>query len=132
MGRLTEVRARSKLGIGCVRHGWRGPLGEGTSPTLPFMTDDVLLRRVRPSAEVVSSRLGDAGVLVHLQTNRIFELNSTGLRIWELLGEGRRLDDIERILQHEFDGDHERLRSDMLNLIGALAREGLVSDDDGQ
>lgn len=96
------------------------------------MTDDVLLRRVRPSAEVVSSRLGDAGVLVHLQTNRIFELNSTGLRIWELLGEGRRLDDIERILQHEFDGDHERLRSDMLNLIGALAREGLVSDDDGQ
>lgn len=96
------------------------------------MTDDLPSRRVRPSAQAVSSRLGDAGVLVHLQTNRIFELNSTGMRIWELLGEGRRLDDVERVLQHEFDGDHERLRSDMLNLIEALSREGLVDDHDGQ
>ncbi len=89
-------------------------------------------RRVRQSAEVVSSRLGDAGVLVQLQTNRIFELNATGLRIWELLGEGRALDEVERTLQHEFHEDHERLRSDMLTLIDALAREGLVDEDRGQ
>ncbi len=96
------------------------------------MTDEWLSRRVRPSAEVVSTRLGDAGVLVHLHTNRIFELNPTGLRIWELLGEGRRLDDVERVLQHEFDGDHQRLRAEMLGLIESLAHEGLISDDDSQ
>ena len=69
------------------------------------MSDDVLGRRVRPNPEVVSSRMGDTGVLVHLQTNRIFELNATGVRVWELLAEGRGLDDVERVLQQEFEGD---------------------------
>jgi len=64
---------------------------------------DPLARRIRQSAQVVSSRLGDAGVLVHLQTNRIFEVNATGLRIWELAGEGRTLGEIEDTLRGEFD-----------------------------
>lgn len=81
---------------------------------------------------MVSSRLGDAGVLVHLQTNRIFELNATGVRTWELLGEGRGLGEIERILQDEYAADRGELRAELLALIEALAREGLVSDDNGQ
>ena len=96
------------------------------------MTDDRFSRRVRPSPEVVASRVGDGGVLVHLQTNRIFELNTTGLRIWELLGEGRPLGDVERMLLSEFDGDHGHVRSDMLHLIDALSNEGLVTDDNGE
>jgi hypothetical protein len=76
--------------------------------------------------------LGDAGVLVHLQTNRIFELNATGVRIWELLGEGQGLGDIERILQGEYTADRGELRTELLALIKELAREGLVSDDNGQ
>jgi hypothetical protein len=76
--------------------------------------------------------LGDAGVLVHLQTNRIFELNATGVRIWELLGEGRGLGEIEGILQGEYAADRGELRAELLALIKELAREGLVSDDNGQ
>ena len=76
--------------------------------------------------------MGDAGVLVHLQTNRIFELNATGLRIWELLGEGRRLGEIERTLEAEYTADRNQLRAEMLALIEELSREGLVSDDDAQ
>ena len=96
------------------------------------MSDDVSGRRVRPSPEVVSSRVGDTGVLVHLQTNRIFELNATGVRVWELLGEGRGLDDVERVLQQEFEGDPGQLRADLLSLIDALERERLINDDRGQ
>lgn len=94
------------------------------------MSDDVVGRQVRPSADAVSSRIGDAGVLVHLRTNRIFELNSTGVRIWELLGEGRGLADVERILQQEFEGDHGQLRADLLSLVAALRHEGLIDDDE--
>ena len=54
-------------------------------------------QRLRHSEHVVSSRLGDAGVLVHLRTNQIFELNATGVRIWELIGEGSSVEEIERI-----------------------------------
>ena len=49
---------------------------------------DPQFQRLRPSEHVVSSRLGDVGLLVHLKTNQIFELNTTGLRVWELIGEG--------------------------------------------
>ena len=89
-------------------------------------------RRWRQSRQVVSSRLGDAGVLVHLQTNRIFELNATGVRIWELLGEGQGLAEIEGTLQGEFAADREALRAEVLALIEELSREGLVSDDSAQ
>ena len=92
--------------------------------------DRVWSRRIRQSPEVVSSRLGDAGVLVHLKTNRIFEVNATGLRIWELAGGGRTLADIREVLQHEFDVQPDRLREELLALVAELAREGLVNDDE--
>ena len=47
--------------------------------------------------DAVSSRLGDGGVLVNLQTNQIFELNATGMRAWELIGEGRTRAELERL-----------------------------------
>ena len=80
---------------------------------------------------MVSSRLGDAGVLVHLQTNRIFEVNATGLRIWELAGEGRTLGEIEATLRAEFEVDHARLRTELLALVSELTREGLLTVEGG-
>ncbi len=85
-----------------------------------------MLRTVRQSAQVVSSRLGDAGVLVHLQTNRIFEVNATGLRIWELAGTGRTIAGIEETLRDEFDVEPARLRTELLELVNQLSREGLL------
>jgi len=89
-------------------------------------------RRVRQSADVVSSRMGDTGVLVHLQTNRIFEVNATGLRIWELAGEGRTLLDIKERLQREFEVEPERLEMELMALVAELSREGMLDDDNPQ
>ena len=84
-------------------------------------------RRVfRQNPNVVSSRVGQAGVLVHLQSNRIFELNATGVRIWELLAEERELSEIESALQSEFNADTARLQADVSSLTDALLREGLI------
>ncbi len=79
---------------------------------------------------MVSSQLGDAGVLVHLRTNRIFEVNATGLRIWELAGQGRTLGEIEDTLRGEFDVDPARLRTELLDLVSELSREGLLETDE--
>jgi hypothetical protein len=87
-------------------------------------------RRVRQSADVVSSRMGDTGVLVHLRTNRIFEVNATGLRIWELAAEGRTLLDIKERLQREFEVEPERLEMELMALVAELSREGMLDDDD--
>ena len=91
---------------------------------------DPSARRIRQSAQVVSSRLGDAGVLVHLQTNRIFEVNATGLRIWELAGTGRTVGEIEDTLRGEFDVEPARLHTELLELVSELSREGLLEHDD--
>ena len=92
--------------------------------------DARLARRIRQSAQVVSSRLGEAGVLVHLQTNRIFEVNATGVRIWELAGTGRTIAEIEDHLRDEFDVEPARLRTELLALVNELSREGLLDDAD--
>ncbi len=87
---------------------------------------DPRFQGLRPSQHVVSSRLGDAGVLVHLKTNQIFELNITGVRIWELIGEGLDLDEVVGVLGAEFDGDIEQVRREVTDLVSALRREGLL------
>ncbi|MDQ3421350.1 MAG: PqqD family protein [Acidobacteriota bacterium] len=78
---------------------------------------------------MVSSQLGDAGVLVHLRTNRIFEVNATGLRIWELAGQGRTLAEMEDTLRGEFDVEPARLRTELLDLVSELSREGLLETE---
>jgi hypothetical protein len=82
---------------------------------------------LRQSGDVAASRLGDTGVLVNLRTNRIFELNATGLRVWELVGEGCTRTEIERRLGEEFDGvSPEQLQQDVRKLLLALLNEALV------
>jgi len=84
---------------------------------------------LRPSADAVSNRLGQGGVVVNLRTNRIFELNATGMRVWELIGSRRTADEIAHQLESEFDAEPGRVRTEVEALLGDLAREGLVDVD---
>jgi len=81
---------------------------------------------LRQHAQVVSSKLGDGGVLVHLRTNRIFELNATGYRVWELIGEGLGIAAIEQRLAGEFAVTPDRLQTEVHDLVAALVGEGLL------
>jgi hypothetical protein len=81
---------------------------------------------LRHSTDAVSNRLGDGGVVVNLRTNRIFELNATGMRAWELIGDGRTRAEMEGQLAAEFDAAPDRVRTELEQLIADLAREGLV------
>lgn len=65
-------------------------------------------------------------MLVHLRTNQIFELNETGVRVWELIGQGDSLESIEQTLQGEFAVDAERVHDEVGRLVGELVRQGLV------
>jgi Coenzyme PQQ synthesis protein D (PqqD) len=83
-------------------------------------------RRLEPADDVVGQRLGDEVVLVNLKTNRIFELNRTGSRFWDLLHEEGGRDQIEARLREEFDVGEERLAAEVDALIESLAAEDLV------
>jgi Coenzyme PQQ synthesis protein D (PqqD) len=88
--------------------------------------DSHRIRRLEPTEDVVGQRLGDEVVLVSLHTNRIFELNRTGGRFWELLQSENDRARIEQRLLEEFDVSQEELSAELDRLIKSLADEELV------
>jgi hypothetical protein len=81
----------------------------------------------RPSQDVAFRELEGETVLVHLGTNRIYSLNPTGARFWELLAAGVDVSDIKAQLLREFDVEGEQLESEIEALLTSLASEGLVT-----
>ena len=82
--------------------------------------------RIEPSDDVVGQQLEDQIVLVHLQTNRIFELNHTGGRFWELLQAESDRERIEEQLLSEFEVSEDELKAEVDALIPQLVQEDLV------
>jgi Coenzyme PQQ synthesis protein D (PqqD) len=85
--------------------------------------------RLRPSADAVTKRVGDEVVLVQLRTNRIYTLNRTGARLWELLEDGHDLDGAGERLRREFDVGEDQLRDEMAALVDELVARKLLEPD---
>jgi hypothetical protein len=84
------------------------------------------VHRLRLNPDVVSRRLDDEVVLVHLGTNQIYRLNATGARFWELAAEGLDERAIAARLRAEFDVGEEQVRGEIASMVERLASEGLV------
>lgn len=82
--------------------------------------------RLRAASDVVSQRLGDAGVLIDMRTGRMFELNASGIRIWELVTAGLSPQAVVSRLQHEFESTPADLEVEVRALVDDLVREGLL------
>lgn len=85
-------------------------------------------RRFSCLPDVVWKDVGGEIVLVHLGTNRIYELSRTGARLWALLDEGKSLGEAEGILSEEFDVDQEVVRAEATALVQELLRRKLVEE----
>ena len=81
---------------------------------------------MRRSPEVIAKCLDKATVLVDVPSGRIFELNETGTRIWELLGEGLDADSIMHHLVDEFEVDPSQAEDEVRRLLEQLRTEGLL------
>lgn len=86
-------------------------------------------RLPRPSRDVVYEELAGEVVLVHLGTNRIFSLNLTGARLWQLLAAGHGAAEIREQLRQEFDVDPDELETEIDALLASLSAEKLVSEE---
>ena len=82
---------------------------------------------VRPSADVIGQRLGEEFVLIHLRTNKMYELNATAARIWELLDEGHDREAIGRRLIEEFDVGESDVGPEVDALLAHLDAEKLTA-----
>jgi Coenzyme PQQ synthesis protein D (PqqD) len=88
--------------------------------------------RLCASPDVVHRRIEDESVLVHLKTNKIYTLNETGSRLWELLLDGHDSEGIKRELQREYDAKPEEIDDEVDRLLASLAAEQLVSPEEAE
>jgi hypothetical protein len=79
-----------------------------------------------PHPNVVSRRVHDEVVLVHLDTNRIYSLNATAARFWELIADGCTRAEAEAQLAETFDVDDSELAREVDLCVGQLLDEKLV------
>jgi len=84
------------------------------------------VRGIRPSPHVVARGVGETTVLVHLQTNRIYELNTTGSRIWQLIESGASDSELVQRLSADFAVSAEEAERDFKALLTDFEREGLL------
>ncbi len=79
----------------------------------------------RRKAERELQRLTGAGILVDADGNH-FGINQVGVRIWELLADGRSLDELVESLRREFDITETRCRDEAERFLGQLLERSLV------
>jgi hypothetical protein len=86
---------------------------------------------LRPNPDVVAQRMGDQIVLVHLATNRIYDLNVTAARLWELLTSGHSLGEAQAQLLQEFEVEPEALAREIESAVRLMLERQLVTVRDG-
>ena len=82
--------------------------------------------KVHPDPNVLAKRVDDEIVLVHLETNRIYELNRTAAFLWDALAAGATHVELEQRLALEFDVDPEQLAREIDELLRQFTSERLI------
>lgn len=88
--------------------------------------NDAVGVRFRASPDTVAQRLGDEVVLIHINTDKIFVLNRTGARLWELLSSGLERTEIQRQILQEFAVTEDQLTREVDELVASLRDEQLI------
>jgi hypothetical protein len=83
----------------------------------------------RVRSDVLARRIGDEIVLVNVERDEIFALNSTGARLWELVNDGRTREEAVSQLTVEFDVTHETAAREADALLATLIRDGLIQPE---
>jgi hypothetical protein len=82
--------------------------------------------KISLSPNILSKRLGEELILINLETDRIFSLNLTGAKAWEIIEDTQDLDLVKKGLLDEFDVSPELLDDELDRILTALVAEGFV------
>lgn len=84
------------------------------------------MRGITPKSDVLVRRMGQEAVLLNLKTETYYMLNTTGIRMWELLSDGSSIDDAVSTLSAEYQVSPDTLRADLTELIQQLNAAQLI------
>jgi hypothetical protein len=81
---------------------------------------------LQPNPDVLWQRLDDEVIVMQLKTDRIFSLNATGARFWELIAGGMELAAVREEMGKEFDVPPEVLAAEVEGILTLLIGEQLL------
>jgi hypothetical protein len=84
------------------------------------------LQKYQKNDSIVCTELDDGAVLLNLDTKYYFNLNETGLRIWQLMDECNNESEIAEKMSAEYEVKKEDAMTSILRLFEELSREGLI------
>jgi hypothetical protein len=83
-------------------------------------------KRLTRSENVIIREVGDEAVLLNLDTRQYYSLNSSGMRMYQVLLENASLEQGYSNLLFEYAVDPDVLRADLQELVSSLLENGLV------
>jgi hypothetical protein len=83
-------------------------------------------QKVTFSDTVYAQEIDDEMVLLDMTSENYFGLDTVGRDIWQLLQEGKTLQEAQDALLEMYDVDLEILKKDFLDFVGELKRRGLL------
>ncbi len=87
------------------------------------------MRLPSPNSTVICREVAEGAVLFSTATEVYFSLNAVGFRIWRLLKDAPDRDSMVATLAEEYpDVSRDVIASDVEDLLGTLANEGLVNE----
>jgi hypothetical protein len=86
-----------------------------------------LIGKLTISTNAVARQVGDDTVILHLGSGTYFGLDAVGARIWQLMEEGKSVNEICDVMLDEYEVSREDLEHDITGLIKDLVAQDLVS-----
>ncbi|MBE0625927.1 MAG: PqqD family protein [Burkholderiales bacterium] len=82
--------------------------------------------KVSVPEQVLARQVGDETVMLDLANGTYFGLDPVGARIWQLLGEGRTLEEVCEAMAGEYEVSRVDIERDVMSLAQELAHRGLI------
>jgi hypothetical protein len=83
--------------------------------------------RVVPAPNLMTRRVGGETVILDLDSGTYFGLDPVASRIWDLINEGRKPEEVHEVMLGEYLVDARQLEADMLRLFADLQARALIT-----
>lgn len=81
---------------------------------------------LKANEKVLFQKLGDEAVILHLDSEEYFGLDSVGTRMWEVITTEGNIEKAVPKLLEEFDVEPKTLRNDIQELVASLKSEKIL------
>jgi hypothetical protein len=78
------------------------------------------------SKEQLASSIGGETVILGLESGRYYGVDGVSARVWQIIQEPKRVDDVCKTIVSEYDVDPQVCETDLLALLGQMADGHLI------